>query len=151
MNCRGTFATKAIITQGLHLDRACKGTLTAWRFNVYAICKEKPEVGGGGGPYPGCAWNKIDDISKFFKPVCDIPYYDLNHFYGKKMYVVIQIQIGKKSIRKIYAFNEKLKGAVITISNIINSTQTRINPIISNIRHIASKAKIMISNIKSKS
>lgn len=149
----GNFTTTAIITKGLHCGPACQGIITT-RFSVY--CKQKivtPSGGGGGGPYPGPAWNKFDSAQDIYTPVEPevlIPWEDLPDPLRKHVIVTLKIDIGDIHVEKIYKVAEKRRGAVVKIFNMLDVTQSRMSATITGLKRIAVRAKAFITNLKLK-
>ena len=147
----GNFTTTAIITKGLHCGPACQGIITT-RFSLY--CKQviiKPP--GGGGPYPGPAWNKIDDITQFYKkyeqPVL-VPQDQEAELLRKHTIVTLSINIGSIHVEKTYKVADKRRNVVVKIFNLLDVTQSRFSSTISGLKRIATRAKAFITNLKLK-
>jgi hypothetical protein len=157
-----TAATKTIITNGLAVRPATDRMLSAWKFHLYVETDITPEipkiVKGGGGPYPGAAWNKIDDIKKFFKPVDDqltpegedpyiVPLDKEGKYLERKVNIVLRAKFGENEIERIYAINEKYSPMAVTITNFVNVTSDRMKVVVENIRKVANRAFVKIKNI----
>jgi hypothetical protein len=146
-----SYATKVLITKGCHLGPATNGMITGGRrFHLYV---QRPEPrknrAFGGGPYPGPAWNKVDDINKFYQPVnqrttresAEIPFYHLpvereSEFFAKRINVVMKISLGEKEVEKIYSVNERWEKSAVRIVEMINSTYDKMMPIVENIKRV---------------
>lgn len=162
----GTFATTAIITKGLTcgLDNipACQNGLITTHFSLYCIAPPeppeppvKPITGGGGGYYPGHAWNKIDpgQLSNFYKPVPNVPYYivppDREHeFFKRHKHVVIKVQFGQTIVEKEYSVSVDRANTIVKVTNIVNNTMDKIKITGSNLRQLATTAVVKIKNLK---
>lgn len=142
-------ATTRIITGGLGVNvKACEGLITT-HFSLY--CRpvvRAPVVSGGGGPYPGAAWNKVDDISNFFQPVQDV--YDPTKIYKTKKQVVIKVDFGTFHMEKIYLVPVQRADALVKVLNVINATRLQININVKKMRRILHNIKISIRNLKRK-
>lgn len=158
-----TLATRSIISRGCARLPATDRMLTAWRFHLYVetdIVAKNPPKTGGGGPYPGAAWNKTGDIKNFFKPVDgqpankEFPYLVPLDKEGKyletKVKIVLRAKIGESEIEKVYAINEKYAPMAVTITNLINVTSDRMKVVVENLHRVATKAYARVKNIKLK-
>lgn len=147
----GTFATKAIITKGLHCGPACQGLITT-RFSLYCV-EPTPPPGGGGGPYPGPAWNKVCDIQNFYQPVEQpfiIPRDQEAELFRPGTIVTLRIDIGDIHVEKIYKVAPKRANTVVKIFNVLDVTQKRLNATITGLKRIAVRAKAFITNLRLK-
>ena len=140
-----TNAASKIITHGLGPgNKACEGLITT-HFSLYCIeITIKP--GGGGGPYPGSAWNKIDNINDFYTPVPD--HYDPNNTYKVKKQVIITVKLGNINVEKIYLVPINRTKIIINVLNLLNITKERINISVKNIKKILHNISVSISNIR---
>jgi len=142
--------TTKIITGGLGIGfKACEGLITT-HFSLYCrpITPPVPPTGGGGGPYPGPAWNKVDNIQNFYQPVKDI--YDPDAMYKTKKQVILKIDIGNIHVEKIYLVPIQRADTLVTVLNVLNVTRARINVGISRLRKVLHNIKVSIYNLKRK-
>ncbi len=120
----GTPATTAIICKGLGKGLpACYGLITS-RFSL--VCKIdilRHPSDAGGGPYPGPAWNKVDDIQNFFKPVTDVPGIPKGGAVRqkRKFKVTIEMSIGNYRTSTDFILTERPKNLVVKVFNLIES------------------------------
>lgn len=152
----GTPATTSIITGGLDCTPACIGMITS-HFSLY--CTEvppDPDADGGGGPYPANsgAWNQIQDIGDFYKPVPEQPFVvpldqEADYFRRKKQ-VVLKFKIADIEVEKIYMIPESRKKGIVTVFNLIDVTRQRISATAGNVKRIASRAVVAIKNLRVK-
>jgi len=115
---------------------------------VTVVVEEIPPTAGGGGPYPGPAWNKVDDISNFFQPVQD--FYDPTQTFKVKKQVTIKIDIGDVHMEKTYLVPIQRAESVVSVLNVLDVTKERINVSVKNLRRILHNIKVSIHNIKRK-
>ncbi len=147
----GSFATTAIITKGLYGGSACKGLITT-NFSLFCNITPPQAGSGGGGPYPGIAWNKFEQHQDIYTPVEQpfLPREQEAELIRRKLTIVLRIDIKDIHIEKIYVVAEKRHGSIIKIFNLINVTQKRFLLAIYGIKIIATKAKAIITNLKLK-
>lgn len=152
----GTPATTAIITGGLDCSPACIGLITT-HFSLY--CTEEPprKLDSGGGPYPADrgAWNQIQDIDNFYKPVPDqdpfiVPRDQEADYFRRKQQVVIKFKIADIEVEKIYMVPEQRKKGIVTVFNLINVTQQRMSAAVKNLKKITTRALVVIKNLRMK-
>ena len=146
----GNLTTTAIITKGLHCGPACKGIITSY-FSL--ICKDAPlQKNSGGGPYPGNAWNKINSIQDFYKPVEQQPYIiprDKEAEYFRKYKIVeLKIKLGKNVVEKTYRVPEQKAKTIISIINLTNSTIDRIKVTINNLKRVITQISVKVKNLR---
>lgn len=142
--------TTKIITGGLGVGfKACEGLITT-HFSLYClpVVPPVPPVGGGGGPYPGAAWNKVDNIQNFYQPVKDI--YDPDRTYKTKKQVIIKVDLGNIHMEKIYLVPIQRADALVAVFNVVNVTRARISAGVKNLRRVLHNIKISIYNLKRK-
>lgn len=156
----GSLATTSIITKGLTGGSACSGLITA-RFSLYVheeiVIPPKPPVeGGGGGPYPGPAWNKVSNIHQFFKPVPDhlqpyvIPRDQEANYFRKNTVVTFRVKFGETVTEKTYVVPHKRRQAVVRIFKLIDATRSKVAVTIGAINQIATRMKAFVSNVRVK-
>ena len=137
-------AYHVIITKGLSGGPACQGLITA---NFSLMCKEVqiPPVSGGGGPYPGPAWNKVSDITKFYDPV-EQRYYQPSD----KVALSITVAYKEQTIERIYLVTKKRRDMIVSIVNILNTTIQRIKIGVSQVKNKFANIIAKIANIRIK-
>jgi hypothetical protein len=142
--------TTKIITGGLGVGfKACEGLITTY-FSLYCVpvAPPVPPTGGGGGPYPGPAWNKVDNIQNFYQPVKDI--YDPDAMYKTKKQVIIKVDFGTFHMEKIYLVPIQRADTLVAVLNVLNVTRARINIGVSKLRRVLHNIKISIYGLKRK-
>lgn len=151
----GSIATTAVITNGLHCGPACKGIITT-TFSLYCDVTAPPVVpptpGGGGGPYPRDAWNKISNVNDFYTPTkeqfYEVPRDKEADYFRKQLTVTLKVSLGDIKVEKTYSVPEKRKNATVKFFNILNATQSRMNAQISKLKTVINRAKVTIRNIR---
>ena len=158
-----SYATKLIIAKGLSCKR--QGQITGPRFNLFVEPPPpRPNRAFGAGPYPGAAWNVVDDINKFYKPADakvsakaqEQPFYQVpiedekKYLESRNVNVIMKARIGDKEYEKIYSIKEQYAPIAVTISNFANKSYNNISVVIENIRRVGKKAKIIIENFRPK-
>lgn len=141
----GSLAATKIITKGLNCGRACDGIITTY-FSLY--CKEPgplpPKVGGG--PYPRDAWNKIDDIQNFFKPVVDSD--TLNPAIG---YVVtFKAQINGREVEKHYSVSRIYGRVIVKMMRWSHRRKDDLNVFVNNIKTRLADVTVKVKNLRRK-
>jgi hypothetical protein len=142
--------TTRIITGGLGVNvKACEGLITT-HFSLYCLPLERPpQHFDRGGPYPGKAWNKVDAISNFWKPV-EQDLYDPNRVYKTKKQVVIRVDLGNIHVEKIYVVPIQRADSLVAVLNVLNVTRAKMSAGIKNLHRVLHKIKVSIYNLKRK-
>lgn len=141
-------AGKKIITHGLGVNyKACQGIITT-HFSLYCV-PVQPPTGGGGGPYPGAAWNKFDNAQDIFQPV-DQDRYNPEKLYKIKQRVVIRIDFKNFHTEKIYLVPMERARIIIKVANIFNVTRDMINISVKKVRRVLHNIKVTIFNLRRK-
>lgn len=152
----GSFATTSIITKGLHKGPACTGVIMS-RFSLYCniappVVIPSPPKGGGGGQYPGSAWNKITNIHDFFKPtkeqLYDVPRDQEADYFRKNLTITLKVKLGDTSVEKIYKVPEKRVSSTVRVFNMMNATQARMVATIRNMRRVVHRIKVNIRGLR---
>jgi len=117
-------------------------------FVTVEIEEVKPAAGGGGGPYPGSAWNKIDNIQNFFQPVQD--FYDPTKTFKVKKQVTVKIDIGDIHVEKVYLVPIQRADTIVSVLNIVDATKEKINVSVNNLRRVLHNIKVSVRNLKRK-
>lgn len=142
-------AGKKIITQGLGVNyKACQGIITT-HFSLYCVPIEQPPAGGGGGPYPGDAWNKFDTAQDIFQPV-DTDRYDPEKTFKIKQRVVIRIDFKNFHTEKIYLVPIERARIIIKVANMFNVTRDMINVSVKKVTRVLHNIKIAVFNLRRK-
>lgn len=142
-------AGKKIITQGLGVNyKACEGLITT-QFSLYCVKIIVGGHGGGGGPYPGKAWNKFDNAMDIFQPV-DKDIYDPEKVYREKKEITIRVEFGNFHMEKIYLIPINRANVIVKVLDLLNVTKSRIIVSINNMRLILHNIKISISGLRRK-
>lgn len=145
-------AGQRIITMGLGIGvPACEGIITT-HFSL--LCRDitppvVPPTGGGGGPYPGDAWNKFDSAEDIFQPV-DKDIYDIEDTYRVKQEVVIRVEFKNFHMEKTYLIPKHRAHIVIKAINIMNTTKSRISAGVKNLRRVLHNIKVSVTGIRRK-
>lgn len=159
-----TPATTTIITNGLAGRPATDRMLSAWKFHLYVetdVVAKKPDKKVAGGPYPGPAWNKTGDISKFYQPVDqrmtgegEMPYVlpldKEGNYFQSKINIVVRGKFGENEIERIYSINEKYAPMVVTITNLVNATANKMSVVIESFYRVAKRAHTKVKNFRLK-
>ncbi len=141
-------AGKKIITHGLGVNyKACQGIITT-HFSLYCV-PVQPPVGGGGGPYPGTAWNKFDSAQDIFQPV-DQDRYDPERLYKIKQRVVVRIDFKNFHIEKIYLVPIERARIIIKVCNMFNVTRAMINVSVKKVQRVLHNIKVTVFNLRRK-
>jgi len=151
----GSIATTAVITNGLHCGPACKGIITS-TFSLYCDVTAPPVIppipGGGGGPYPRDAWNKISDINDFYTPTkeqfYEVPRDKEADYFRKRLTVTLKMSLGDSKVEKTYSVPEKRKNATIKFFNLLNATQAGMTASIKKLKTVITRATVTIRNIR---
>lgn len=158
----GSLATTAIITKGLTGGHApldpCKTGIITSAFSLYCTYtppEPTPPKTGGGGPYPGHAWNKFNpgQIQNFYKPVEQpyiIPRDREAEYFRRRKIVTMKIKLGDISIEKEYAVPEKRANMVISVLGLANKTVDNIKVAVSAVKRITTNAVVKIKNLRLK-
>lgn len=149
----GTFATTSIITGGLDCTPGCIGLITS-RFSLFCQELPPPKDDGGGGPYPANkgAWNQVQDIGDFYKPVEEQPFIvpldqEADYFRRNKQ-VVLKIKFAHIEVEKIYMVPEQRRKAIVTVFNLLDVTRLRVIATVAKLKKITNRAKIAITNLR---
>lgn len=148
----GNFTTTTIITKGLFGGSARKGLITAVA-SLYCETPPAPSVPppivktSGGGPYPGKAWNVIDNIRTFYKPVQFLVPAEERI---PKTIITFKMNFNEHTIEKIYNVPETRKRIVIKIFAMLGATQKQYSIVMGKFKRITSRAKIKILSLKTK-
>lgn len=141
-----------IIAKGLGCGTAGKGLIITTHFSLY--CGEPAAItGSGGGPYPHEAWNKVNSAQDFYQqvPPEQQPYYvpleDEAKYFESRKIITLKFKIKDFEIEKEFSVSEKRANVIISISNLINSTKSRINMSIKNIKRTFNQIKVIVKNI----
>ena len=110
--------------------------------------EEVAPAGGGGGYYPGPAWNKIDNIQNFFQPVQD--FYDPTKTFKTKKRVTIKVDIGDIHVEKIYLVPMQRADTIVSVLNVLDITKEKINVSVKNLRRVLHNITVSIHNLKRK-
>lgn len=141
----GNIGTSMIITGGLHVEpaepgKALIGLLTS-HFSLYLdeIPPTPPVVvTGGGGPYPGPAWNKVSDIRTFYQkldPEMHLLTPDQLERFRPRIAVTLRFKIGDYEVEKIFSVAKRFEGQTVKIFRIFNATVNKMRAWITNLRN----------------
>lgn len=158
----GTTATTAIITKGLTCGQggtaACRSGIITTHFSLYCTgIRPKEEGVGGGGPYPGDAWNKISagELDNFWKPVDNInqPPYIVprdkeSEYFRRYNHVVLRFKMGNFEVEKEYAVPESRAKTIVKVLNVANVTFEKIAVSVKSIKQLATKMVVTISKVR---
>ncbi len=147
-------AGQRIITMGMGVNvKACEGLITT-HFSL--LCRdidippvEPPVHGGGGGPYPGDAWNKFDRAEDIFQPV-DKDIYDVEDTYRVKKEVVIRVEFNNFHMEKTFLIPKERAHIAIKAIRIMNTTKARISAGVKNLRRVLHNIKVSVTGIRRK-
>lgn len=145
--------TTPIITGGMGVGiPACRGLIMALPFQL--LCIVLPGVSGGGIPLqPG-------EIQDFYKPIDPKIFKDLTEQPGIQDGEFVDVSVyGKRKVKIIVAsslfkgekefmITERQKRTIVEASNLINTTFKYMSIVAEDIRSIASRAKIIIENLR---
>lgn len=153
-----------IITKGLGLP-ACNNMIINYfslTLSVEITPPQPPVTGGGGGPYPGPAWNVVSPgtIQNFYKPYSA----EYQQYYlmpqVKKRVISIRINFKGREIERVYEVSDRQADAATVVVNGVTTLQQRIkvmvssvkrmSPTITNLRRLASKISVSINSIRHK-
>jgi len=141
-------AGKKIITHGLGVNyKACQGIITT-HFSLYCVPVQPPPAGGG-GPYPGAAWNKFDSAQDIFQPV-DQDRYDPEKLYKIKQRVVIRVDFKNFHTEKIYLVPIERARIIIKVCNMFNVTRAMINVSVKKVQRVLHNIKVTVFNLRRK-
>lgn len=144
-----TDVAPGIITFGLGSDHS--GMIVGNIFSLGPVTVEitpvpiPPSTQGGGGPYPGAAWNKVNDITNFYNPV-EQQYYEP----PKEFAVSVKVTIGNQEVERIYTVTPKQHNITISVLNFLNVTIDRIKVSIGNVRKTSSRILAKITNLRNR-
>ncbi len=142
-------AGQKIITGGLGVNhRACDGIITT-HFSLYCkdiiIPPERPPTGGG-GPYPGRAWNKFDSAWDIFKPVNDN--YDPAKAYKQKKVVEFKMKFNGKTIERTYLIPLNRANMVVKVIHIMNASAKHYKLAVSSVHRVLRGIGVNITNFR---
>jgi len=164
----GNLATTAIITNGLTGGHSpvgnCKHGIVTSAFSLYCSGFALPieptvtKTGGGGGGYPGSAWNKFGpgEVQNFYKPVpTEQQYYIVPRdqeaqYFKRRRIVKMVVSIGGKTFDREFSVDENKARFIIKATSVINSTYSNMKIIGANIKRRIHKAKVTITNLRQK-
>jgi len=141
-----------IITKGMGVGyKACDALITT-HFSLYCRDVVVPPVkppAGGGGPYPGKAWNKFDSAWDVFKPV-DKDHYDPSKVFKTKKEIVLKMKFGEKNLERIYLVPINRAKIIIKVINVINASAKHYKFAVSSAKRVLHGIKINITNFRKK-
>lgn len=125
-----TDVTPGIITFGLGGDH--NDLLLSNTFNLGPLVIQMfyPPSSGGGG-YPGPAWNKVSNISNFYKPVETLRYTQLEN----KIAVSVKVTFKDKAVEKIYLVTPRQHNMLVSVLNIFNINMNRFSVMVKGLRN----------------
>jgi len=142
-------AGQKIITHGLGINhKACDGIITT-HFSLYCQDVEVPPTGGGGGPYPGKAWNKFDNAWDIFKPV-DKDHYDPDKIYKVKKQVILKMRMGDVEIEKIFLVPINRTKIVVKVLSIVERGYKKVAVAVGGVKRVYHRIGVSITNFKKK-
>lgn len=147
----GNLVTTAIITNGLFCAPVERSGIITTFFSLYVENPPTFQDSGGGGPYPGNAWNVIPDIQNFYKPVPTEEWQfkrleDVN--LRKSKHVVLKVKIGETEHVKEFIVKEKVAGAIAKIGDVYETTKQKIAVKITNVNSFVKKLSVKINKIR---
>lgn len=156
----GNITTTSIITNGLSGQSACAGMITTFvSLYVYDYVPPQPPPikYGGGGPYPGPAWNKVDNIQQFYTPVNSprraqpqqpmyvVPKHLEGQFFKEKTTIVmVTINLNDKIYDKTFSVPDKYKSITIKAVNVLNTSIKVFKGTVTNIINVTKKLKNLL-------
>lgn len=151
-----SFPAGGILTGGLGYD-ACNGLITS-KFNLWCGIEVVviPPKSGGGGPYPGDAWNKFapGEIHNFYQPVPSeqqyyvVPRDQEARYFRRHKHVIIKFKMDSFTVEKEYSVPERRAKVVVSVLRLLNNTRERINVGVSHLHRITSNIKVVVSKFK---
>ena len=139
-----------IITKGLGVGyKACDALITT-HFSLYCRDVEPPTPPvGGGGPYPGNAWNKFDSAWDVFQPV-DKDYYDPDKVFKTKKEIVLKMKFGEKTLERTYLVPIQRAKMIVKVINVINASAKHYKFAVSAARRVLRGISVNITNFRKK-
>ena len=156
----GTLATTAIITGGLTCGHGpldpCKSGIITSAFSLYCTGEVPPPepTGGGGGPYPCDAWNKLNpgEIQNFYQPVPEqyyiVPRDQEADYLRRYKPLTVTFKMGDITVEKIYQVPETRRKIVVKAFNLMDITRQQIGFTVSRVKKVAFGVKIRVSNFR---
>ena len=146
-----SLAATKIITKGLDCGSACDGLITT-HFSLYCPSLG-PLVDSGGGPYPYPAWNRYEpgQIQDFYQPVEQdliVPRDQEAEYFRRKRIIVMKVNIGSFSFEKEYAVPIQRAKIIVSIINVINTTQERFQIAVNSIKRIVTAITIQVKKLR---
>lgn len=150
--------TTAIITGGMGIGiPACSGLITAFPFQLLCIKLPPPPLRMGGGSIPLAP----GEIQGFYKPVDPniyipdtktTPTQQDGEFVDPKVFgkrhVAIKVTSRFFEGEKEFLIPEKRYSVVFKVMNVVNRTMEHMSMVATNIRNIATRAKVYIKNLR---
>lgn len=152
-----------IITGGLGLPAANNMIVNFFHLTLdVGITPPQPPTGGGGGPYPGPAWNVMQPggIANFYKPYSPDQQMQMVNMKQKTRLFYIRVKLGEKQVEKMYEVTEKRADMIANVINVADKARSKFNvtvtnlrrmaPSISDFRKVASKLVVSVKSIRRK-
>ena len=142
-----------LITGGLGLP-GCQGMIVNVFHVVPCVAIFVAGPGGGGGPYPGPAWNKTGDIQNFYQPVLPeqqpyhIPMDKEADYFRKTKIITVDVNIKGMHVEKTYSVSEHTANRVVSVLNLLNVTRDRMGVKIQKLKKVATRAFVAIKNLR---
>lgn len=135
-----------ILTNGLGGDHTAM-IIGPFRLGFFKVEVVVPPVVGGGGPYPGKAWNKFDSAWEIYKPVDPEQYLLLKE---PKIPITIRLTFQDKIIERNYLIAPRHTKMLVQVLNLVNGAASRIAISVKNIAHRTNRILAKVSNIRHK-
>jgi len=148
-----SLAAQKIITKGLDCGAAKPGIIQT-HFDLFClgVFPDRDERSGG-GPYPYPAWNRYEpgQIQDFYQPVepdLIVPRDQEAEYFRRKKIVVMKVNIGSFSFEKEYAVPIERTKIIVSIINVINTTQERFQIVVNSIKRIVTTIAVQVKKLR---